>query len=73
MELVLKIAYIWVENTYLAFSELLCYSKHCILWELKARDRKNTVGRFFSLTGVWLLLILALLFYHMTSLDFEKF
>lgn len=55
MELILKIAYIWVENIYLAFSELLCYSKHCILWEVKVRDRKNTIGRFFSVTGIWLL------------------
>jgi len=52
VELVLKIAYVWLGNICLDFSELLCYSKHCILWEVKARDRKNTIGMFFSVTVV---------------------
>lgn len=55
MEFVLKIIYICIENLNLPFSELLCYCKHCILWEVKMRDRKNTIGRFFSSTGIQLL------------------
>lgn len=51
-----KIAYIWVENIYLVCSELHFYSKHCIVWKVKVRDRKNARGRFFSGTGIWLLI-----------------